>query len=188
VNWLDFVILAILAASVATGFTRGFARAIFAIAATIVGILLATWTYGLAGGFLLDYVSHKSVANFIGFFIVFGAVVLVGAILGRLLAKLFKWVGLGWLDRLMGAGLGLVRGALVALAVVMILCAFSRNPPPSSVVHSRAAPYLIEAANLVASLAPRELRDGFDSSYEKVKQLWKEMWKSPSGKLPTLEM
>ncbi|MBM3813808.1 MAG: CvpA family protein [Acidimicrobiia bacterium] len=187
-NWLDLLIAVILVVSAATGITRGFARAIVAIAATVIGVFAGIWTYGVAGAFLLDYVSHKSIANFIGFFLVFGTVILAGAVLGRLLAKLFKWVGLSWLDRLLGGGLGLVRGSLVSLAIVLVMCAFSRTPPPRAVAESRLAPYLMDAAGVAASLAPRELRDGFESSYEKVKELWNQTWKNRSQKLPTHEM
>ena len=35
---------------------------------------------------------------------------IVGAIVGRILAKFFKWAGLSWLDRLLGGAFGVVRG------------------------------------------------------------------------------
>jgi hypothetical protein len=55
--------------------------------------------------------------------------------------------------------------------------AFSQKPPPSAVVNSQLAPYLIEAANICAALAPRELKDAFASNYEKVKELWTDVSK-----------
>ena len=61
---------------------------------------------------MLDYVSSRAIANLIGFFVdLRGAVLMLGAIVGRILAKFFKWVGLSWLDRLLGGAFGLVRGA-----------------------------------------------------------------------------
>jgi hypothetical protein len=54
----------------------------------------------------------------------------------------------------------------------MAVTAFSPKPPPSSVVESRVAPYVIGAARVMVSMAPREVKDGFIDSYEQVKKLW----------------
>ncbi len=43
---------------------------------------------------MLDYVSSRAIANLIGFFVIFFGVLILGAIVGRILAKFFKWVGL----------------------------------------------------------------------------------------------
>lgn len=133
-NWLDLLIAVILVVSAATGITRGFARAIVAIAATVIGVFAGIWTYGVAGAFLLDYVSHKSIANFIGFFLVFGTVILAGAVLGRLLAKLFKWVGL---SRRSGPGARLAGLARDCAGDVRLLAHSAatrrRRKPPRSV-------------------------------------------------------
>lgn len=166
-----------------SGLWRGFARTIVGMLAALCAILGAIWFYGSAASLLHDYVSHPTVANFLGFVIVFTVVMLGGAAAGWLLAKAFKWAGLGWLDRLLGGGAGLVRGSLVSTGLVLLLCAFSRTPPPPSVVNSRLAPYMIEVANVVSYLAPRELKDGFQASYGKVKKIWREVLKSVPGSL-----
>ncbi len=186
-NWLDIVLAIILAASVAAGFAKGLARTVVGFAACLIGLLGGLWFYGTAGSFLIPYVSSRGIANGIGFFLVFLGTMIVGGLLGRLLAMLFKWVGLSWLDRLLGGVFGLVRGALVAAVVVMTLLAFTPTPPPGSVVGSRIAPYVMDAARVMAALAPRELRDGVRQGYEKVKQVWSDTLKkstqiiSPEG-------
>ena len=176
-----------ISASLLAGLIRGFARTVVGMVAVLLGIVLGAWCYGVAGGWLRDYVSHRAIANFIGFAIVFVAVVGAGTLVGYLLAKLFKWVGLGWLDRLMGGSLGLLRGALLATVLVMALCAFSRNPPPASVAGSRLAPYLIDAGGGLVAIAPRELKDGFDESHRRVKKMWEQMWKK-AQRLPVREL
>jgi membrane protein required for colicin V production len=177
VNWLDWLLAIIVAASVVAGVARGFARTVVGIVAVLLGIVLGAWCYGVAGGWLRDYVSHPAIANFIGFALVFFAVTAGGALLGFLLAKIFKWVGLGWLDRLMGGSLGLARGVLMGMVLVMALCGFSRQPPPRSVATSRVAPYLIDATSVLVAVAPRELKDGFEESHRRVKEMWRQMWK-----------
>jgi membrane protein required for colicin V production len=177
VNWLDWLLAVIISASLLAGLVRGFARTVVGMIAVLLGVVLGAWCYGVAGGWLRDYVSHRTIANFIGFTIVFVSVVGAGTVLGFLLAKVFKWVGLGWLDRLMGASLGLLRGVLLATILVMVICAFSRTPPPASVAGSRMAPYLIDAGGVMVAIAPRELKEGFDESRRQVRKTWEQMWK-----------
>jgi membrane protein required for colicin V production len=174
-NWLDFVLILILVISAVCGIAKGFAKLVIGLLAAVAGLLCGLWFYGAAGGFLLPYVSHKGIANFIGFFLIFLGVVLLGALVGKLLGLMLKWAGLSWLDRLMGGVFGLLRGLVFAIALVLALLAFSPNPPPRSVVQSRLAPYVIDAAHLCANLAPRDVKDRAAQSYEKVKEAWTEM-------------
>ncbi len=187
-NWLDVVLALIIAASAVCGFRRGFARVAVGLAACVLGVMAGLWFHGTAGSFLMPYVSWRGLANFIGFLLVFAGVMALGGLVGWALAKLLKWAGLGWLDRLGGAALGLLRGLLIAIVLVMALVAFSKEPPPRAVVQSRIAPYVIEAARVVAAAAPRELKDAFQASYDKIKQVWAEALKKGLKNLPKQEL
>ena len=182
-NWLDWLLVIILGVSFVAGLVRGIARIGIGFAATIVGLVLGFWFYGVAGGFFQDYVSHKMISNAIGFGIVFFAVVAIGGLVSFALAKFFKWAGLTWLDRLMGGLLGLVRGAVLCLILVMAIMTFSRKPPPKAVVESEFAPYLVDASGVMVAMAPRELKDGFWNSYYEVKKWWRKVVKKPVSPL-----
>jgi membrane protein required for colicin V production len=187
VNWLDIVLAIIVGGSIVAGFMRGFARVGIGLAATIVGLILGIWFYGTAGAFLLPYVSHRGFAYLAGFILVFFGVLLAGSLVGWMLAKLLRWAGLGWLDRLGGAAAGLLRGLLMAIGLVMALVAFSPKPPPA-VVESRLAPYVIDAAHVLVAVAPRELRDGFHAGYERVKKIWSDAVQKGIRELPQQEL
>jgi|CZKS01.1.fsa_nt_gi membrane protein required for colicin V production len=173
-NWIDILLVLVIGFSVLSGFTAGFARVGVGFIATILGIFLGFWCYGVAAAYVLDYVSSRAIANLIGFFVIFIGVVFVGAVIGQLLAKLFKWIGLSWLDRLLGGGFGFIRGVVIAVALITVLVAFAPSPPPRSVVDSRLMPYMLGASNILASLTPRELKDGFRDATEKIKKAWSE--------------
>jgi hypothetical protein len=87
VNWIDILLVLVIGFSVLSGFTAGFARVGVGFIATILGIFLGFWCYGIAGSYVLDYVSTRAIANLIGFFVIFIGVVLIGAVIGQLLAK-----------------------------------------------------------------------------------------------------
>ena len=189
-NWLDFVLLAILAGSVYSSFRNGLTRELVGLVSAILGIFLGIWFYGLGGSFLLPYVSSAAVANFCGFVIVFAGTMLAGMFVSWILKRFWKMAGVSWIDYLLGAGFGLVRGTLVAIAIVLALVAFSpgnRGTAPEAVTESRMAPYVIEASRVLVAVAPRELKDGFGAHYEQMKRTWNNAVKTTVDGLPRAE-
>jgi membrane protein required for colicin V production len=172
-NWLDVVVLAILAVSVALSFRKGLSREVIGLASVVLAILLGIWFYGTAGSFLAPYLSSRGLANFAGFLLVFCGVMLLGHLVSYTAGKFLKVTGLSIFDHLLGAVFGALRGLLIAVALIMAIMAFSQgDKPPSSVVQSCTAPYVVDAARGFAALAPRELKDGFRKSYGLVKSAW----------------
>jgi membrane protein required for colicin V production len=183
-NWLDWVLLLLLAVSIVSSFRRGFSRELIGLIAVVVALIGGLWFYGAAGAFLEPYVSSKEVAHFIGFILIFLGILIAGAIVGHLFSRLVKAVGLSWFDRILGAGFGAVRGLLLAVALILAIVAFTPgDEPPRAVVQSRFAPYVIDTAHLFASMAPRELKEGFRKRYDKVKSVWEDALKK-SGSPP----
>jgi membrane protein required for colicin V production len=185
VNWLDVVLLAVVLISVVTSFSSGITREVVGLVTLIGALILAIWFYGSAGGFLLPYVSAPSIANFCGFIIVFLGILILGAVLGRLLARLMKVAGLSFVDRLLGAAFGVLRGLLISIALVLAMLAFTPgNSPPAAVVNSKVAPYVIDAARVFAAVAPHELKDAFHKSYGRVKTIWGDALREGTRDLP----
>ena len=179
-NWVDVLLLLVIGLSVASGFGSGFARVGIGFIAAVFGIVCGFWFYGVAAAYVLDYVSSRAIANLVGFFVIFLIIVVLGAIVGRILAKFFKWVGLSWFDRLLGGGFGLLRGVVIAIALVTVLLAFAPSPPPHSVTDSKLMPYVIDASNILSDITPREIKDSFQDTKDKVKRIWSEH-KNPGG-------
>ncbi len=180
-NWLDLLLIVILAASVASSFARGFARELIGLVAAFAALICGLWFYRMAGAAIRPFLGSAEVSNLVGFLMIFGAVVVLGWIVSLLAGMVTKAVGLSWLDRLMGAGFGLARGVVVAVAVITAIVAFApgkdAKSPPQAVVQSRIAPYIIDAAQAASLAAPKELRDEFARRYSQVKRIWEDAWK-----------
>jgi membrane protein required for colicin V production len=174
VSLLDLLLAVILLWSIVAGIRVGFARAGVGFFAAMGGILLGFWFYGFPAAMYARWIESPATANLLGFFTVFFATVAAGTLLGKLFSKLFKWTGLSWLDRLLGAGFGAVRGALIGVAFVAVLMAFTPRPAPNWMVSSRLLPYAVEASEVAASLAPRGLKDAFAESLEEIRTAWAE--------------
>lgn len=172
-NWLDAVLLVILAISVLTSFRKGLSREIIGLVAVLLALIFGIWFYGSAGSLVLPYLSSRATANFVGFFVVFFGTILLGSIVSHIVGRFLRVTGLSIVDHALGAAFGLVRGTLVAVALLMGIMAFTPGEqPPESVVQSKIAPYAVNAARVIVSVAPNDLREGFRKSYAQVKTAW----------------
>lgn len=180
-NWLDYLILLLILLSTALGTARGFIRAVFGFVSTLLGVFLGARSYDDIAKSFYDHLSNPGVANFIGFMIVFITVLIIGGIFGHLVSRTVDWAGLRWLDHVLGGGLGMVRGGLVGAALVMAMCAFSRTPPPRSVVESRMSPIVIDGAYLAAKMTPAKVHDDFQIAYGMVMDRWRPKKADPAA-------
>ena len=187
-NWLDFVLAIILLACIVGGLRRGFSRQVIGLISGVLALLLGIWLYGTVGGYLMPYINSRTMCNACGFAIIFSGVLLAGALISYIVGRFLTVTGLSIVDHLLGAGFGLLRGLVYAIAIIMGAMAFARgNTPPAAIVDSRIAPYVVDASRLVAALAPHELREGFRRTYEQVKSAWTDALKKGMRRMPNGE-
>jgi uncharacterized membrane protein required for colicin V production len=168
------VLILVMVVSVLASYRKGFSREVIGLVSVVLALVLGAWFYGSAGAFLLPYVSSRAAANFAGFFLVFIGVMLLGAIVSFVVGRFLKVTGLSILDHALGAGFGVLRGIVISVALIMGIVAFSPGEgPPASVLNSRMAPYVAYAARAVASVAPKELKDGFRKTYAELLTAWR---------------
>lgn len=175
-NWLDYLLIAILLFSAIQSFRRGFSREVIGLAAMFFAFILAMWFYGLAGSLVSPLVSSARTANMIGFALVVFAVLLLGAVVGWIVSRFLRTVGLSFFDRLLGAAFGCIRGALIAMALLTAWTVFGEQTgagaASGAVVHSRIAPYVLGASRLFVAIAPMDLKQSFHRYYSQAKSFW----------------
>lgn len=180
-NWLDWLLIAFLLVSAVSGFREGFVRMGIGLAALIVGFLGASWFGGIVEDSLMPYVHAKPVAALLGFLIVFFGVMMAGTLLGMLLSKMLKLVGLSPVDRALGGAFGVTRGAIVIVVVAMVVTAFAPKSLPRAVDDSTIAPYVFRASRVMTAMTPYEIREGFDRAYKDLRGLWEEAVRRKPG-------
>ncbi len=184
---LDLLVVIVVGASVASGFVAGFARVSIGFIAAILGVVFGFWFYGVPAEWVHHYLKSTTLSNLIGFMLVFWAVLMVGSLLAKLCSKLFKWTGLSWLDRLLGAAFGLVRGALIALAMIAVLLAFTPRPMPNWMVKSEVLPYAMDASSALSELAPNPIKAAFLDSMHELRRLWAEQLQKSRAEVRSLK-
>jgi membrane protein required for colicin V production len=116
----DYAVLTVISASVLLGLWRGVVSEILALAAWIAAFLVARVVAADVAGGLAGQIAEPGMRLAAAYVLVFVGVLLVFAIARMLISLLLKAVGLGLLDRLLGAAFGILRGILVVLAVVLV--------------------------------------------------------------------
>jgi membrane protein required for colicin V production len=155
-NPLDWLLAILLTYSVVRAAMRGFFQEAFALGGLIAGFLLACWLYLDTAKRLSGLITSPPLAQLGGFLLVLAATMVVATLLGKLLRRTASVVGLGFMDRLLGALFGLVRGALLGVAILMAFTAFL--PTGQWLENSQLAPYFLRAAHAVSFVMPSDLK------------------------------
>ena len=102
-TWIDYAVLAIIAISVLLSVIHGLVRELLALASWIIAFLVAQLFAADVVPLLPAAVQNPSLRLLVAFAAVFLAVLLVMTVLAIVISQLVKSVGLGSIDRLLGA-------------------------------------------------------------------------------------
>ena len=120
-GWIDGAFLAVLALSVIVGLVRGFVFELLSLAGWLVAWFGAQWAAPVVAPHI-PIGSAGSALNFAAAFVLcFLGALLAWALLARLVRMLVRATPLSLIDRVLGAGFGLVRGAVLLLAVATVV-------------------------------------------------------------------
>lgn len=120
-SWLDWTLLAVLAASVVVGLVRGFVFECLSLAGWVVAWFAAQWGAPLLAPHLPVGAAGSALRLGGSFAVAFGAALIVWSLLARLVRLLVHATPLSVADRLLGGGFGALRGAVLLLAVATVV-------------------------------------------------------------------
>ena len=118
-TWFDYGVLTVLGLSLLLGALRGLVREMVSLAGWIAAFILATAFSGIVAVQMPESLGPL-LSGLLGFLLIFIGVLLVSGMVGLVLSLLVRAVGLGFLDRLLGAAFGVVRGVAITLLVVLL--------------------------------------------------------------------
>ena len=121
-NGFDIAVVAVVALSTLFAFVRGVVREVIALAAWVVGFVAALAYAGpLAGDVRRGSTSRRWRSTSLAFALILIVVLVVGALVARLLSSVVRGVGLGFVDRFLGAVFGVVaRGRCWSLIFALV--------------------------------------------------------------------
>jgi len=122
-NWLDIVILVVVASATFLGLRIGIIKAALSLAGLIVGVILAG-RYYVPLSAQLSFIPQAGVAEVVAFAIILIGVMVIAGVLAGLLRWVASAVMLGWVNHLGGAVFGLVLGAILCGALLAVWVKF----------------------------------------------------------------
>jgi membrane protein required for colicin V production len=120
VTIFDYAVFGIVGASSLLGLWRGVIAEVLALAAWIVAFIAARALGGEAATYFEGVVAEPALRYAAGFVAVLLFVLVCFAVARLVLSMVLKAAGLAMVDRLLGAGFGILRGVLIVLVGVLL--------------------------------------------------------------------
>lgn len=116
----DVAVLMILVISALIGLWRGVISEVLSLAGWVAAFLVAREFAAEASPWMKSLVAQPEWRVAAAFIVLFIATLLGVMLLRWAVSSLVRAVGLGWIDRLLGAAFGAVRGVAIAFALVLV--------------------------------------------------------------------
>ncbi len=157
-NWLDYAVLGVFAVSLVLGAWRGLVREVISILGWVIAFLAANLLGGPLGAVMPEAIPTPELRVATAYVAVFVGSLIVTSLIALLLSKIVKAVGLGGLDRLLGAAFGAARGLLIVVAAAL-LAGLTSAPRQPFWRDSASGPLLAMAAGALKPLLPQTLTE-----------------------------
>jgi membrane protein required for colicin V production len=153
-TWLDYAVIGVFVVSLGVGALRGLVREVLSILGWVIAFLAANLLAGPLGPVMPQAIPSPELRIAAAFVAVFVGSLIVTTLVGLLLSKIVKAVGLGGVDRALGAIFGVARGLLIVLAATL-LAGLTSAPQQAFWRDSASAPLLTRAAEALKPLLPQ---------------------------------
>ena len=173
-NFFDIIIIIILGFCVIRGVFRGLIKELSSIIGVLGGFYAAYSYYMVLARPLSRWISNVAYLNISSFLIIFCGVLIIISILGVVIKYVLNIAFLGWVDRICGAGFGIIKGILIASVLLITLTAFlPRNAPV--IKNSMLAPHVTLVSEKMAKVVSKDMKHNFTAKLAELKKVWKKM-------------
>ncbi|HYG55543.1 MAG TPA: CvpA family protein [Burkholderiales bacterium] len=157
-TWVDYAVIAVMAVSVLWGALRGLIREIMSLGAWVIAFLAANLFAGPFAAYMPQAIQRPELRVLVAFVSIFLLALVVTTLFGLILSKIAKSIGLGGVDRGLGALFGVARGLLIVLALALA-AGLTRFPEDGAWKSSLSGPWMARAALALKPWLPPALAD-----------------------------
>ena len=150
--WIDIVIIVIVVSLIIHGIATGLIRGAFDIAGIVIGYVVA-----------VTYSATVRIPQILAFILVFVVVILIFAIAGRIISRIVHLTPLGWIDRLLGGALGLIKGFVICFVFLVAVMYMKKDVRILS--ESQFASQIADAGMKASKLLPKPLYEWIEDVF-----------------------
>jgi len=125
-TWIDAVVIGVIGASMLLSLARGLVKEIASLAVWVLAVVGASRLAHYPAELLPQWMTPP-IQQTVGFLVMLVLILVIGKLITAALKELVSAAGIGMIDRLLGLGFGLARGALIVV-VLAILAAMTSLP------------------------------------------------------------
>jgi membrane protein required for colicin V production len=170
-NSFDIFIIVVVGFCLIRGVFRGLIKELSSIIGVLAGFYGAYTYYMKLAKLLSKWISDTGYLNILSFLLIFCAVFIIISVLGVVIKYLLNIAFLGWVDRICGAGFGLMKGVLIVAVVLITLTAFLPKGSPL-IKKSHLAPHVAMVSETMAKVVSKDMKDQFVVKMTELKGIW----------------
>jgi len=152
-NFIDYILIAIVGLSMVLSLWRGFVREIISLIGLVAAFLLASRFSGQSGDFLGQWITNPTGADIAGFALIFVIVMIIVGLIGALIRGLVDMAALTATDRTLGIFFGAARGMFLIALCFLVYTSYTK-PDAAWLKGSMLTPYAIELGNMLGEMIP----------------------------------
>ncbi len=170
---LDGVFVIIIVLTLFRGILRGMVKEIAFLAGLGLAFLGASKAYSPLSAKLQQIIPIPEIAATVSYVLLFFAIFLLVLFLGVATRHILQGLMLGWLDRLGGGLLGVLKGALFCgIIILLLMTVFSRDA--TVLRDSKIAPYVFRISGEMASYIPKHYQKRFQDVAKDLHEAWED--------------
>ncbi len=190
-NWLDIVILVLIALFAFLGLRHGLIKEIISILAIVGAILAGVIFYVSIRDILIKstFIKNEAIASISGFLLIMICTFVLIKLIGFGLTKITGTLHLNWFNRICGCCFGAIKGVIISFLIISALgFFFSEKEPPFN--NSIFVPYIKETFSIIKDIIPDELdKDIHSTNFHKnkaknIKKMCELLVENFGGKVP----
>ena len=162
-NWLDIVIVLVIAFFASSAFRAGLIREVVTLVSVAVGVVVAGLFYDDLARDVLVFIDNEKTALIVGFLVLLGAVYLAGQLIAGMLKQAASLLLLGWADHAGGALFGLIKGLIVVEVLLILLVTYPQLGLKGDIDGSALASVFLDTAPLLLLVLPDEFEQAVDT-------------------------
>lgn len=158
-NGIDIAILAIMGGSILMGLVRGFTREVLGLFTWVCSASATYFFLPVAGSIARAHIANPMIADTLTGIVLFIISLIVFSIITNLIASFVRDSTLGGIDRSLGLGFGIFRGALLLCVAEIIFSAFTpRTAQSPSIQNARFTDLVRRGGDTLLTMVPHNFQ------------------------------